>query len=152
VNIRDAILRAVDKKQNRGYDKLYWAIDLHNSIIRRGMENRTEEEQFFPYAIPVLQILTHRSDMVLILFTSSTKETADHAIEFMRKFGIYFDYVNCNPDFPSNDLYDFSTKFAFDVMVEDKAGFNGETDWKEILETLKKLNLMGIDAKKTGTA
>ena len=51
-------------------------------------------------------------------------------------YGIEFDYINENPECKDTALCSFAQKFFFDILLEDKAGFVGETDWIEIQDAL----------------
>jgi hypothetical protein len=75
----------------------------------------------------------------LILWTSSHRPVIDNALEFLRKKGIFFDYVNENPDIDNDKLCDFSDKFYFDVLLDDKAGFYPARDWPIINQILKEI-------------
>ena len=141
--LKEAVQTAFEKKMRRGWDKwprLYWAIDLHDVIIPGTYTRLNENKQFYPYAQEVLQWLTNRKDMCLILFTSSHTDSLTNVVQWINEFGINFDYINCNPECPDNELCSFAAKFFFDIMLEDKAGFNGLTDWGTI-----KLTLNGLD-------
>lgn len=122
--------KAIKKNRDRGYEKLYWCIDLHDVIIPGTYTRNNEDRELYSYAKEVLQFLTAREDMVLILWTSSHKEPVDDILKWLETFGIKFNYVNENPECPTTELADFSKKFYFEVLIDDKAGWNGETDWK----------------------
>jgi hypothetical protein len=51
-----------------------------------------------------------------------------------------FNAINCNPECPSTDLCDFQDKFYFNFLLDDKAGFDGTKDWREIYEALTDVN------------
>ncbi|MFA5313805.1 MAG: hypothetical protein WC375_10920 [Methanomassiliicoccales archaeon] len=145
MSIRQAIIKAFEKKEKRGYKKLYWAIDLHGTVFDADYLKRTNVREFYPCALEVLTVLASRAsdlgyqDMSLILYTSSNHTEIKEAMEWLRMKGIEFNHVNCNPEFPDNDRCDFSKKFAFDIMLEDKAGFDGRYDWYEVRQALKEL-------------
>lgn len=54
----------------------------------------------------------------------------------LQQNGVIVDFVNCNPDCPTIPLCDFSEKFYFDVLLDDKAGFEAEKDWIKIYNYL----------------
>lgn len=115
---------------------MYWAIDLHDVIIPGTYTKNNEGRAFYPHALEVLRWLTNRQDMKLILFTSSHKESAHEILDWMQAQGVRFSYFNENPECKNSDLCDFSSKFYFDMMLEDKAGFEGMEDWLSIKQTL----------------
>jgi 5'(3')-deoxyribonucleotidase len=141
--ISDAIKTAFEKKIRRGWDKwphMYWAIDLHDVIIPGTYTRNNDGRQFYPNAEEVLQWLSSRQDMCIILYTSSHEDSISDIINWLADQHIVINYVNENPECKDTDLCSFSSKFYFDIMLEDKAGFMGMTDWRIIKDTLKELN------------
>lgn len=137
--ISDAINTAFRKKKERGwekYPKIFIAIDLHDVVIPGTYTRNNEGRKFFPDGKEVLQWLTGRKDMCLILFTSSYEDAICDIIDWLAENEIKFDYVNCNPECCNTELCDFTNKFYMDILLEDKAGFVGETDWKMVKQTL----------------
>ena len=142
--LKDAIIRAFDKKAKRNAGKtweypMYWAIDLHDVIIPGTYTRNNDNLQYFSGALEVLKWLTNRNEMSIILFTSSHQSSINDILNWMDKDGIKFNYVNENPECTSNDLCCFDKKMYMDMMLEDKAGFNGDTDWHVVKETLNNL-------------
>ena len=137
--LKHAIYRAFDKKIKCGWHKwpkMYILIDLHDVIIHGTYTRNNDGRELYPGAKEVLQWLTDRKDICLILWTSSHKDAIDDILEWMDNLNIRFDYVNENPECKSNELLDTSKKIYMDLLLDDKAGFNGETDWFEIKDTL----------------
>ena len=135
--IQRAVFTAFSKKYRTGWrkwPKMYWAIDLHDVIIPGTYSRNNDDRRFYPVAQDVLSWLTSREDMCLILFTSSHEDSIQDIIGWMNP--IHFNYVNRNPECESNDLCNFDGKFYFDLLLEDKAGFEGMMDWGEIKEAL----------------
>lgn len=140
--ISKAIETAFKKKMVRGWDKwprMYWVIDLHDVIIPGTYTRNNENRQFYPYAQEVLQWLTNRKDMCIILWTSSHDDAVMDILQWLAQNDVKFDYHNGNPECKNTELCDFKDKFYFDICLEDKAGFEPE-DWLVIKETLLKLN------------
>lgn len=140
-NIEKSYLR----RKSLGDRKWYWAVDLHDTIFYSNYEVASSGGAYFPGAKNILQLLTNNSEIILILFTACTPDALEHARKRFDKDAIVFDYVNENPEV-IHELSDFSQKFYFDVLLEDKAGFDGEKDWfhvereyKMILKTFKNL-------------
>lgn len=132
--------RAIKKAKDRGYPSLYWSIDLHDTIIEGKYSKFNEGREFYPDAKEVLQFLSKSPKHKLILWSSSHKEPIADILKWLESHGIKFDYVNSNPDFKNTDLNDFEVKFAFDILLDDKAGFVGRTDWTIIKRKLIELN------------
>lgn len=140
--IKHAIYNAFKKKRERGWDKwpsLYVVIDLHDVIIPGTYTRNNEGRTFYPDGKEVLQWFTNRKDMCLILWTSSWKKPINNILEWMEEHGIKFNYVNENPECLNTELCCFHSKFYFDLCLEDKAGFVGETDWTSIKNALIEL-------------
>lgn len=139
--ISKAIETAFKKKLIRGWEKhprLFVAVDLHDVIIPGTYTLNNEGRNFYPFGKEVLQWFSNRKDMCLILFTSSHKKQIDDILVWLKDNGINFDYVNENPECKNNELCDFTGKIYFDVLFEDKAGFES-SDWLEMKNTLIKL-------------
>lgn len=139
-----SIIKAIQKnhfdaKVKRGWDKTYWAIDIHGTILEPNYEANNIPDKFYSYAMPCLQELSNRDDVCLILYTCSHPHEIAEYIELFRKNWINFDYINENPEIKTEEqgygCYD--KKFYFNVLFEDKAGFDPEKDWEEIFNFLK---------------
>jgi hypothetical protein len=136
----ELISKAFEQKKSRKYDKLFWAIDLHDTVITGKYNKFNEGAEIYPCAAEVLNYLYSRSDMCLILWTSSHKEALDKTLPMLEAWaGIKFHYLNENPEVPSTELCDFKSKFYFNILLDDKAGFNGNQDWITIKKTLKSI-------------
>ena len=72
----------IKNKEKNGYKYLYFMIDVHNTILVPSFD---EEEKFifYEYAKEVLQELTKRSDIKLIMWTSTYPESIGM---YFRKF------------------------------------------------------------------
>tara|TARA_R110000824_G_scaffold12226_7_gene53570 strand:- start:6527 stop:7072 length:546 start_codon:yes stop_codon:yes gene_type:complete len=137
--IKDAVNRAFEKKKTRGWDKwpkMYWAIDLHDVMIPGSYTRNNEGRELYPDAKDILVWLTTRKDMCPILFTSSHPDSIKDILVWFKEQNIEFDYINENPECGDTEICNFSSKFYFDILLEDKAGFNGETDWTELMTVL----------------
>lgn len=136
MNIIKAIEVAQKKKQERWYEYLYWCIDVHGVILTPTYSLMNVNAKFYPYAFETLQLLSRYKENKLILWTSSYKAIANNLIDSFDKDNIIFTYLNSNPDYKLTDLCDFTSKFYFDILLDDKAGFEGESDWKLIYDYL----------------
>jgi hypothetical protein len=121
----------IKNKEKNGYKYLYFMIDVHNTILVPSFD---EEENFifYEYAKEVLQELTKRSDIKLIMWTSTYPERIGMYLQKFEEEGIHFDYVNSNPEMQNSSFGCFDTKFYFDVVIDDKSGFNAKKDWEKI--------------------
>lgn len=130
------IEKAFRKKKDKGWDYLYWAIDLHDTIIKGRYTRMNDNPEFYPYAKDVLQNLSNRTDTKLILWTSSHNKPIDDILKWFESQNIHFDFINSNLDCQSNNVQNFEKKFYFNILLDDKAGWSGDTDWKIVREEL----------------
>ncbi len=135
------IERALQKQKERDWPKLYWAIDMHGCICKSDYKVGSFGGEFMPNARKVLQVLTQRTDQCPILWTASHPEVMKSANIYFKGNDVIFEYFGENPECPSTDMCDFSKKFHFDILLDDKAGFVGATDWYLIEGELKRLGL-----------
>lgn len=119
----------IAQKQIRKWDKLYWCIDLHDTIITGKYNKFNVGSTIYPDAKLVLDYLYDSKEHVTTLWTSSH---FDSATDVVNRFDLRFNYVNVNPECPNTELCDFDIKFYFNFLLDDKSGFCGETDWTEI--------------------
>lgn len=138
MSLKKAIKKEFKKMESRGWDKIFWMVDFHDTIMPGSYTKDDGDVDFYPHATDVLKTLTDRKDICLILWTSSYEDYLEKHITRMKDMGIKFEYFNENPQCESDDLCDFSGKFYFNVVLEDKAGFDGTEDWKMIKKLLKK--------------
>lgn len=132
--IENAFRRAWKKLETRKWDKIYVAVDWHDTIC----ESTYEAGPSYKFiqgsgCIAALQDLTNDDRFCLILFTSSYSKTINSFLQHLRdKYRIFFDYVNENPEVKNTEYGNFDKKFYYDVLIEDKSGFSG--DWRPILD------------------
>lgn len=131
--ITKAIKAAWQRQSERRQDYTYWLVDCHQTILRNNYGGIARE--FYPYANDCLKILSAAPDVKLILWTCSTPADIEVYLEYFKGFGINFDYVNENPEV-QDGFGDYSKKLYSSVLMDDKAGFDGETDWRPILDLL----------------
>lgn len=124
----------ISKKQD--WDKIYVGIDLHETILKPTWTSELSTE-FYENSKEVLQIMSNRKDICLIMWTCSLPELSKQYFDFFQENGIIFDYINENPEVTSTIYADFETKLYFNVGLDDKFGFE-EEDWKELLKYFNK--------------
>lgn len=140
MNIVKAFDNAFKRAKEKNWDYIYVLIDVHGTIFTPSYL-KEEKYEFYPYAKEALQLLSKDPNIKLILWTSSTNQAAlDYGVVFNRN-KIYFDYLNCNPEVerqPTDpETLDLSSKYYFNIGIDDKFGFEPETDWKIIYEYLR---------------
>lgn len=116
----------------------YWCCDLHSTVIKPSYDLNDRSVEFYPYAKEVMQILTARNDIKLIMWTSSYPKEIDNYNRIFEENGIHFDTINENPNISSNNgnFGFYEQKFYFNVLIDDKGFFDAETDWKPLFNLL----------------
>ena len=109
------IIQHVQKQKiERNWTKLYWCIDLHDTIITGKYNKFNEGATIFPYAKETLDFLYNSNDNVITLWTSSYYGAM---IDITNRFGLKFHHFNVNPGCPSTDLCDFKRKLYFNFAT-----------------------------------
>ena len=122
-------IKKLNQKQlEKKWYKTHWLFDLHSTLIKP----HTEKIEWYPFAKECLQLLTLRDDINLVLWTSAYHKDLIEFLNECEANHIHFNYVNENPATDKNNYYgDFTSKFYFDLIFEDKAEFEPE-EWEEI--------------------
>lgn len=117
------------------YPLVYWNVDLHGVCFKSNYEN-SEYLWINDECIKCLQAITSNPINKLILWSSCHKDEQLKIIQFMKSYNINVDFFNENP-LTSNTIYaDFSQKYYFSILLDDKAGFEPYIDWEDILSFL----------------
>ena len=133
------IANAFAQKKTRGWKRLYWLIDCHGTLIKGSYDKSFSDYVPYPDAQKVLQYLSRREDTTLILWTSSYPKVISEIVEEMAGQDIKFIAVNGNPFERNNELSDFSQKPYFNILIDDKAGFEPDRDWTLVGRELEKI-------------
>lgn len=134
--IKNCLRRAREKK----WEKTYWAIDIHGTLLRPNFKKNEISLEFYPYAVEVMQKLATRKDIIKIMYTCSYPHEIKQYVEYFAQHGIEFDYINSNPEIVNGSYGYYQDKFYFNVLMDDKAGFDGDKDWKKIMTLLENYN------------
>ena len=132
------IKKTFELKKLNGWPEVYFCIDLHGTIIPSGKDptDSTDALLLYPYAEEVLKNLSNRKDIILILWTSTPQPRLNKVWGWFDTIGIKFKYVNENPHAKDTPRSSFKDKFYFNVLLDDRAGFEPTTDWKAIKDEL----------------
>lgn len=122
--------------------KTYWVIDLHSTVIKPSYNLNDKSVEFYPFAKEVLQLLSKRDDIHLIMWTSSYQHEIDNYVREFLKYDINFDTINENPNISSNNgnFGFYEQKMYFNVILDDKAAFFPYEDWEPIYNLLLAYN------------
>ena len=136
MSILNAILKNhFEYKEKRGWDKTYWFFDIHGTILKPNYTYGNTPKDFYPYAKETLQFLSKLPDVCMILYTCSHPHEIEEYVKLFEENGIKFEYVNDNPEVVTdvNGYGCYDKKPYVNVLFEDKAGFDPETEWKLVL-------------------
>jgi hypothetical protein len=132
--------------EQRKWFETYWVFDVHGTIsvpdYRKGIKKTIDDNpniNYYPFAKETLQLLSERPDTVIIMFTSSYPDEIEYYNKIFQNDNIHFKFINENPDISdSKGAFGFyEKKMYFNVLFDDKAGFNPETDWEPVYNYLK---------------
>lgn len=114
----------------KGWDRIFVLVDVHGTIIPSGSH---DEFRFITEdAKEVLKWFSDRSEVRLILWTSSYMTEYSRVCNWLREYGIIVDYVNQNPEAKDTARACFAQKPYYNIVIDDRAGFEPETDWAEL--------------------
>ena len=136
MDIKKAFEAAFSRMKEKNWEKIYVAVDIHDTILRACYEAE-ETYDYFPLAFECLWLMSQRNDICLILWSSCHKEVLARYVNHFLSDGIRFDYVNANPEVEDTPLQCFGEKLYMNVGLDDKFGFDAEYDWMEVLEVLQ---------------
>ncbi len=137
--ITRAIKTCLQNVKDRRWTKTYWAFDIHGTILKPNFKRDSISTEFYPGAMEVMQMLSKQKDIVRILYTCSYPNEIDQYIAYFKEHNIHFNYINENPEVADGGYGYYQDKFYFNVLMDDKAGFDGETDWLAIKELIQQL-------------
>jgi len=132
----DALITCQNSAIRKNWDKIYIAIDIHDTVVKGNYKSDELPTDFLPHAKETLQMLSKHKNVVLILYTCSHPTEIIKYFSFFKENDIHFKYANQNPDVPDNALGCYKDKFYFNILLEDKAGFIAE-DWNTIFDFFK---------------
>jgi len=133
------IKKTFEMKRVKNWPEIYWCIDLHGTIIPSGSgsDDKTDKLELYPYSKEVLQFISKRKDMMMILWTSTPADRIGNVWNFLNSNGIYFDYLNQNPHALKTPRSDFDRKFYFSILLDDRSSFDPLYDWIMIARQLE---------------
>ncbi len=139
MSVLKAIKKFYDDKEKRGWDKGYFFFDLHGTVLKPNYTYGNTPTEFYKYSIETLQYLTKLPEVEMVIYTCSHPHEIAEYVELFKKNDIQFKYINENPEVETqlNGYGCYDKKPYMNVLFEDKAGFDPEVEWKEVLEYLQ---------------
>lgn len=125
---------AFERMYDQRWDKIYVLVDIHDTIFESDYSD-THSYVWLGNSKKALQMLSERDDICLILWSGThMSKLSGYLSEFMNN-GVVFEYINENPEVEDTKTY-CSDKIYFNVGIDDKFGFDPNTDWDEIIDFL----------------
>ena len=120
--IHNAIRNAYAKFDTRNYDYLYLALDIHGTCADSDYHNVSSS--LYNVAIKPLQVISHLPEVKIILFSCCHPHDFESYFKLFQQNDIKISYFNSNPEIPNTKMGCFDLKFYYDVIFEDKGGFD----------------------------
>lgn len=139
MSIIKAVERAYSLLQERNWDTIYWAIDLHGTCIKSNYVSG-EYEWINEDALKCLQLISNLKETKIIIWSSLYRSEKFKIWVWLSEQGIEILNFNSNDSIKNTETGCFDTKFYFSILLDDKAGFDPDTDWKLIYKYLKTKN------------
>lgn len=132
------IRKSFEMKKTKGWPEIYLLLDLHGTIIPSGRTSSDQEDflEFYPGAGEVLQWFSKRKDIFIILWTSTPPERIGRVLQWLKGNSINIDFVNENPHAKDTPRSRFDKKPYFNIVLDDRAGFEPASDWAAIKNEL----------------
>ncbi len=108
MNISKAFETAFNRMAEKGWDKIYVIVDIHDTILRACYEQE-ETYDYLPQAREALQLLTQRQDICLILWSACDLDKLARYLDRFEHDGIHFEYANHNPEVGASTTNSTST-------------------------------------------
>jgi hypothetical protein len=133
-----SIVKSIDKQfkvmKEREWNYIFYYFDIHETISYPDY-GTVPQINFYPHSRDVLQYLSKRPDIKLGLYTCSYPKQIQKYVEIFKEHDIHFDFTNNRNGEVKNTTYGYyEDKPYYNVLFEDKAGFDAEHDWLEIKE------------------
>ena len=135
MNIVRSFETAFKRMKEKGWDKIYILVDIHDTVFE-ATYSKDEYYRWFPYAKEALHLMSINPRISLILWSSSYTDAIEKYINTFEKSKIHFDMVNVNKETEDNELSCFAQKTYFNVGIDDKFGFDARVDWEIIYHYL----------------
>lgn len=132
--ISKAVRKAYSKFHSRNHDTLYLCVDIHDTIAESNYTGISYN--FYKEAIEALKFLSTLKEIRIILYSCCYEKEHPVYVEELRKLGVRVDYFNENPEIPNTLTGCFDKKFYFDILIDDKAGFDYLFDWEVLVKSI----------------
>lgn len=135
MSIERAIERAYRVSSERGWPRVYWALDLHGTCLESNYSTQAYE-WLTPDCLPILKALSDLPETNFIIWSSLHQDDKVGVSAFFTEAGIDIKGINVNPLEASTATGNFAEKFYMSLIVDDKAGFD-PSEWPAVLEKVR---------------
>ena len=111
----DKSFRVLEAKRVRGWDRIYIAVDVHETILEPTWSD-VKSHKFYNNSVKALRMLSDRKDVVLILWTCSNTQNALDYQTLLKEQGIEFTYINKNPEVDDKHYANYQQKFYANLI------------------------------------
>jgi len=127
--LEDSISRAYRTMAERNWDKIYIALDIHDTVMEANYKDATGA--LLPECIKPLQVISNLPEVVIILYSCCHPKDYETYMNVFKSNGIKIGYFNENPNVENTVSGCFDKKFYYSILIDDKAGFNPK-DWSKV--------------------
>jgi len=140
--------KAWQEAKDKGYDHVVIAVDLHGTIVDSKVFNTTPgsfedkvNSSIFRSALVALQKLSAHTSVSMFIYSGTKKLHLYRLIDMLNeKYEI-----NINLNYGSDTQHasqSFKRKPYYGILIDDKAGFDPDTDWWEINDLIQNLPIL----------
>lgn len=138
---------AIQIAKERKWDKISVAVDLHNTVLKPTYSKLLATE-FYPYAKECLTILSDNNidgvTPLMFVYSCTPGQLLNvYLSNILEPNGIkmYHDeaVISAIMGVKKNEYQSFTNKPYFNILLDDKAGFDPESDWEDLYNYLKKV-------------
>lgn len=132
--------KAFERMEEKSWSHIAVAVDLHDTVFK---SNYSEElaTEFYPHALESLRLMSDDPHIMMYMYTCTPPKIRQQYREFLASKGIN---MSTHPEdvmgamkIRANNFQAFDTKPYFNVLLDDKAGFDPDRDWIFLLTYLK---------------
>lgn len=134
MSIERAIERAYRVSSERGWPRVYWALDLHGTCLKSNYATKAYE-WLTPDCLPILRALSELPETNFIIWSSLHQADKEGVAAFFAEAGINIVGINTNPLEASTETGCFDEKFYMSLILDDKAGFD-PTEWRVVFDAV----------------
>ena len=119
------------KMIDRGWNKIYVFVDIHGTIFQSDY-GKGEEPKYYPMALRALQEMTNHPRISLGIWSSTHPKDIAKYLDIFSTDRIVFEHINENTEEKNTSYACFDKKPYFNVLIDDKAGFDPRYDWDDV--------------------